>query len=123
MENGMNGRRKKRELRSLPGEHWVQCEYCKDHFHHNGIGMHRHYCALRDPDERVEYQNLKHTLRVPRQNVITETLPVEVTFYTDRDRERLHIKFAVKDSDAAMLRLGRKAEDMGLIQLPKLEDD
>lgn len=115
-----NGKRRKREIKSQPGECYFACEHCGDYFHHNGLGMHQHYCAERNPDDRLQYQHRKHTLRVPGKNSRLETnVPVQVRFYTDRDRERLHMQFSFADS--TLLKFGRVARDMKLIELSEEE--
>lgn len=120
MENG-NGR-KKRELRSQPGECWFACEFCGDHFHHNGLGMHRFHCAKRDKDERYEYAARKHTLHSPkRNNTVTQNVPVQFKFYIDREKEHLHVSASF--GDEVLLKLADKARELGHVVLPSIDEE
>lgn len=84
--------------------------------------MHQFYCQKRDSQQRVEYQARKHTLRLPKtNNTITESVPVQVRFFTDRDKERLHVSLSV--ADAILLKLGKKAQDLDLIAIPETDEN
>jgi hypothetical protein len=112
----------KRELRNHPGEQFFQCEFCGDYFHHNGIGMHRHYCQNRSPDDRKIYKTAKHTLRLPAKNSSVDVnVPVTARFLTDRDRERLHVTVSI--SDSVLINLGKQAAQLGLVVFREDDED
>jgi len=110
-----NGNGTKRPLRDHPGEAFFQCETCGDYFHHNGIGIHRYYCKGRNAEQRATWTKRKHSLRLPTRNNTIDlvNVPARVTFFTDRERERLHI--TISATDEALLMLGQRAVGMGVV--------